>query len=167
MSKFEKIYEEFKQAINEDVDLLNMERVIKSYLKTALWSSNDEKDDNGGEPMDKNYDIDDFTSEAKKRAEKDCKKFITDLEKEVNKYNKSVEDEDDKVLISNLDDTNTTSAANYEKLGHNFWLTRNGHGSGFADGDYPEPIEKILTKLSEKAGPVDLYVTDDNKIDMS
>jgi hypothetical protein len=45
--------------------------------------------------------------------------------------------------------------------GHDFALTRNGHGAGFWDGDWPEPAATELTKLSKEYGEVDLYVGDD------
>ncbi len=32
--------------------------------------------------------------------------------------------------------------------GHDFWLTRNGHGAGFWDGDWPEACSDMLTKAS-------------------
>ena len=44
--------------------------------------------------------------------------------------------------------------------GHNFWLTCNGHGSGFWDGDWPAR----LTEASEQFGEFDLYVGDDGLI---
>jgi hypothetical protein len=44
--------------------------------------------------------------------------------------------------------------------GHDFWLTRNGHGAGFWDGDWPEEVGKRLTEASKKYGEVYLYVQD-------
>ncbi|QNP78372.1 hypothetical protein [Agrobacterium tumefaciens] len=48
--------------------------------------------------------------------------------------------------------------------GHDFWLTRCGHGAGFWDGDWPEPAASVLTTASEEFGNVDLYVGDDGQI---
>ena len=48
--------------------------------------------------------------------------------------------------------------------GHDFWLTRNGHGAGFWDGDYEEPDATTLTKASKAYGEFDLYVGDDGEI---
>lgn len=45
-----------------------------------------------------------------------------------------------------------------ERAGHDLWLTRNGHGVGFWDGDWPEPLAEILTDSAHRLGPVDLYV---------
>lgn len=48
--------------------------------------------------------------------------------------------------------------------GHDFWLTRCGHGAGFCDGDWPEPAASALTEASKEFGNVDLYVGDDGQI---
>lgn len=48
--------------------------------------------------------------------------------------------------------------------GHDFWLTRNGHGAGFWDGDWPEPAGKLLTWAAKSYGPFELYEGDDGKI---
>ena len=47
---------------------------------------------------------------------------------------------------------------------HDLWLTRNGHGCGFWDGDWPEPQASRLTDAANKLGHCDLYVGDDGKI---
>jgi len=48
-----------------------------------------------------------------------------------------------------------------KQAGHDFWLTRNGHGAGFWDGDWLEPAASALDAYSSKAGPVSVYVRDD------
>lgn len=50
------------------------------------------------------------------------------------------------------------------KAGHDFWLTRCGHGAGFWDGDWEEPAASILDAAAEAFGNVDLYVGDDGLI---
>jgi hypothetical protein len=50
------------------------------------------------------------------------------------------------------------------RAGHDFWLTREGHGAGFWDGDYPEPQATRLTKASKAYGGFDLYIGDDGMI---
>jgi hypothetical protein len=49
-------------------------------------------------------------------------------------------------------------------LAHDFWLTRNGHGAGFWDGDYSKEIGEKLTALSKEFGECYLYVGDDGKV---
>lgn len=51
----------------------------------------------------------------------------------------------------------------YGSAGHDFWLTRVGHGAGFWDGDWPIHGD-ALTEICKKFGEVDLYVGDDGKI---
>jgi hypothetical protein len=50
--------------------------------------------------------------------------------------------------------------------GHDFWLTRNGHGAGFWDGDWPEHGEE-LTEASKAFKECDLYVGDDDLVYLS
>lgn len=50
------------------------------------------------------------------------------------------------------------------QAGHDFWLTRNGHGAGFWDGDWPEPDAIYLDARSDTFGNVDLYRGDDGKL---
>ena len=38
-----------------------------------------------------------------------------------------------------------------EKAGYDFWLTRNGHGAGFWDGDWPKYGE-MFTKMAKSFG---------------
>lgn len=51
----------------------------------------------------------------------------------------------------------------YETAGHDFWYTRNGHGCGFWDGDWPEHGDE-LTALCKTFKEVEPYVGDDGKI---
>lgn len=52
---------------------------------------------------------------------------------------------------------------NYDlgNIGHDLWLTRNGHGAGLWDGDLPEELGQRLTDIAKSMGNVDLYVGDD------
>ena len=83
---------------------------------------------------------DGFAKETLKRFKTDCEAFL----------------DDDKTY--NMIDGDLSQA------GHDFWLTRNGHGAGFWDGDWPEADGEYLTAQSKKAGECDIYVGDDNKI---
>jgi hypothetical protein len=52
-------------------------------------------------------------------------------------------------------------AGRESEAGHDFYLTRNGHGAGFWDGDWPEPDATILTDASRPYSGADAYVGDD------
>jgi hypothetical protein len=54
-----------------------------------------------------------------------------------------------------------------EQAGHDFWLSRNGHGTGFFDrseicGD--DRVRNALQMAAESVGECNLYVGDDNMI---
>lgn len=50
-----------------------------------------------------------------------------------------------------------------EQIGHDLWLTRNGHGAGFWDRGLGEVGDK-LTEIAKSMGSKDLYKGDDGKI---
>ena len=50
------------------------------------------------------------------------------------------------------------------QAGHDFWLTRQGHGAGFWDGAWSKPHSETLDKGAESFGSFDIYQGDDGKI---
>ena len=113
---------------------------VDQYIATALWSSNDESDERGGEPLDRNYGPSDIAPETRRKMFLDAVSFYK----------------------ANIMDFNDPSQA-----GHDFWLTRNGHGAGFWDRSedvYSPAAAKRLTNASKAYGEFDLYVGDDNQI---
>lgn len=119
----------------------NITEILKHYMIAALWTSHDESTPEGGEPMDRNYDINDIVPESMKIMKSDVKKFVTENKSILNK--------------SKLSD---------EQIGHDFWLTRNHHGAGFFDRNLPDDIEKKLIASAHAMGESSLYVGDDKKI---
>ncbi len=125
---------------------MKYDRFTRAFFEAALWSSYDEAEENGGEPLDKNYSLDDIDPTVTQKLADECAEFQDKHEKE-------------------LDDDNCLSSYHpLEQAGHDFWLTRCGHGCGFWDGDWTEPAATILTDASKAFGNVDLYVGDDGKI---
>lgn len=53
----------------------------------------------------------------------------------------------------------------WDSLGHDFWLTRNGHGAGFWDRGLG-PLGQRLTDAAKVYGEANLYVRDDELIGM-
>lgn len=52
-----------------------------------------------------------------------------------------------------------------KQAGHDFWLTRNGHGAGFWENDYgSETQNEMLTNACHEFGECNLYLGDDGKI---
>lgn len=48
--------------------------------------------------------------------------------------------------------------------GHDFALTRNGHGAGFWDGDLPDALGDRLTEACKAAGQVEAFIGGDGLI---
>ena len=53
--------------------------MLKSYMETALWSTTDNTDDYGGEPLDSNHSIDDIAKKTKSDMLEDCQQFYSCL----------------------------------------------------------------------------------------
>lgn len=51
-----------------------------------------------------------------------------------------------------------------EQAGHDFWLTRNGHGTGFWDRGLPDPYGELLTNAAKDYGEFYVYLGDDGLI---
>jgi hypothetical protein len=92
--------------------------------------------DDDGQPLDRNYGIRHFSKEAIASSEKDLSSFM----------------EEAAPFLEGVDN-----------IGHDFWLTRNGHGAGFWDRGYGEAGKK-LTDIAHSYGEVNLYVGDDDLI---
>jgi hypothetical protein len=131
-------------AKNKIIDTIRRDPFLRQYFETALWSSSDESTPSGGEPMDANYDLEDFDHETLVKMVDDASKWRTNPD-----------------VWEALDGL---EGFDESQVGHDFWLTRNGHGAGFWDGDWPEPEASILDISSKEAGEVDLYIGDDGLI---
>jgi hypothetical protein len=109
-----------------------------AYVICALWASSDDND----QPLDQNYDIDDLSPDAIASMQSDCRDF------------------------QQLCDAHDLAMQSDEQNGHDFWLTRNGHGAGFWDRGLGD-AGKRLTDNAHSYGSSDLYVGDDGAIYVS
>jgi len=115
-----------------------LDEFTQQYIETALWSSMDESDESGGRPLDDHYDVSDIAPETLEKMVADAKAFQG----------------------AHWDDIKSDPG----RAGHDFWLTRNGHGAGFWDGDWPEPAGGRLSDAAHVYGSFDLLVGDDGMI---
>lgn len=123
---------------------------FRAYVGTALWSSTDDD----GEPLDSARDIDDVAPETLDKMRDDCAAFYDANSEHIHC--------DGAPLSREFD--GSIAAREAALAGHDFWLTRCGHGAGFWDGDWPEPAATILEKAADTFGNVDLYLGDDGRI---
>lgn len=114
-----------------------MKEATKHYLICALWGSTDKND----EPLDSNYSIEDFTPEAIERAELHVSYFIDRASPWLKDYPES-------------------------RTGHDLWLTRNGHGTGFWDREELEEGDRgnILSDIARKMSEQNCIVGDDGEL---
>ena len=123
---------------------MNLEKCYRAYIVAALWSSTDDD----GEPLDGMYSIDDISEECKASMLESCKDFIEANASDLAAYGAKMACEQ-------------WSAE--DRAGHDFWLTRNGHGAGFWDRGLGALGDR-LSKAATIYGSVDLYVGDDGLI---
>jgi hypothetical protein len=128
--------------------MTGLNEFLDGYVTAALWSTNDNSDESGGEPLDANYSDDDIAPETTEKMRADCLKFME-------KAGTLIEEEN--YIGATYQDFEIFSRA-----GHDFWLTRSGSGCGFWDGDWDNGEE--LTEIANSFGECDLYVGDDGKI---
>jgi len=109
--------------------------MLDDYMDAALKTSTDESTPSGGYPLDKNYSLRDFTTEARAKMKRDVAKFAK----------------------ANAGDI----AGNWGQAGTDFWLSRNGHGTGFQDRDHvfgKEAAER-LQQAARRFGESYVYVS--------
>lgn len=123
--------------------VLNLHRDVdsftKAYIECALWAST--LDD--GQPMDSRYNWTHLADETLAKMIADCGKF---------------QKENARDLVNSQSD-------NAREAGHCFFLSRNGHGSGFFDLEhFANDTRERLDKAARRFGECNLHVGDDGKI---
>ena len=123
---------------------MNIEEILHHYLVCALWSTPGymEKEEDDLEALDEKYDVEDVAESFRSKSASDIEALLGLL----NSAGIELNDE--------------------SQFGHDFWLTRNGHGAGFWDGDWdteedPELGEKITAIVKANFGTVDLYISNE------
>jgi hypothetical protein len=116
------------------MDVYKLDTFTRQFLETALWAECDhDKEDSPS--LDRDFDITDIAEETVIKLKRDCDSF-----RETNKE-----------LLEQAGDD--------EQNGHDFWLSRNGHGCGFWDRGYGTAGTK-LHEATKPYGSVFLYILD-------
>lgn len=140
-----------------------MDTFTKAYIEAALWSTSAELGICKAGCGDA-VQVDPKTEKCAK-----CGGDVRATDRSMDDLGFSVEDIHPDTLFKIVADCTDFQAANDlsegtdKQAGHDFWLTRNGHGAGFWDGDWPETGDK-LTEACKAWPEVDLYVGDDGRI---
>lgn len=115
------------------------ETFIDAYMDCAIWASHSDEDED--RQLD-GYSSADIHDDTRKEMADDCNDFINT----------------NAILLASVIDLEDAGQA-----GHDFWLTRNGHGAGFWD----RGLGDVGRKLSDAArvyGERYLYLGDDEMI---
>jgi len=103
--------------------------------------------------LDRHFSISDFSHSALVRAAKDCARF---------------EMENAETLANAIATGEVVCGPDFnewERAGHDFWLSRNGHGAGFFDGDWPEPYGDTLQDAAEKFGGLNPFANEAGEVE--
>lgn len=114
-----------------------LETFFLAYVGAALWASTD---DSTNEPIDTNFTCDQIEPKTFKKMESDCLEFFVENG------------------IARL------SHKQQRQAGVDFWLTRNCHGAGFWDAEWPRPRGARLTESARAFGKFILNVGTDKRI---
>lgn len=131
--------------------MLNLDEMHRAYMGAALWSSTDDD----GNPLDDGRDWTDIDEQSRDAMLQDCKTFAEQNAAMLEAFMLALPERED--------------CSKSEQVGHDFWLTRNGHGAGFWDRGTGEPGEALSKACGWRSsfGPVDLYVGGDGKVHQS
>lgn len=119
-----------------------LDEMCAAYVECALWSTTDyhEDPDEMPEPFDAWATESDLSDECRLAMTADCAAFLRD------EYTPEV-----------------AALWDIGQFGHDFWLTRNGHGAGFWDRGHGQ-LGQHLSAAAKVYGECDLYTGDDGKV---
>lgn len=117
---------------------------VAGALGAILWAETD-----GERPLDQNHGLEDISPALRVRLAGEAARFL--------------DTEGVREILRTTEVARECDSA-WHAAGHDFILTRNGHGAGFWDGDWPAEIGAKLTELSKTFGQLEVYVGDDGKI---
>jgi hypothetical protein len=125
----------------------DVQDMFDAYVACALWSTNDDS----GRPLDDTYGPADVHPDTLEAMRADVERFAREhgatiaacIGQQLHEHRRECD---------------------WALAGHHLWLTRNGHGVGFDDGDWPEAAGPALAEAARKLGDVELYIGDDDKI---
>lgn len=127
-----------------------VDEFMRGYLVAALWSTNDNSEPNGGDPLDNNCSIEDIDPASVAGATNDCRAFIKSNWGDLKEY-----------AARRVIDSSQGTVWDY--AGHDFWLTRCGHGAGFWDRGLDELGDR-LADAARACKEQDIYIGDDGKL---
>jgi len=146
---------------------IDIDHELKQYIATAMWTTNADHLDPEGTGaagrLEDHCEPEDIAPEALASMREDLENFIRGPE-----CHEDASDEDIAAHERALDFWQAELGAG--QIGHDFWLTRNGHGAGFWDRfttGVAETFGHYLTVQAKAFGESYLYVGDDGQVYVS
>ena len=134
-----------------------LNEMVAGYVTCALWAGldwsrvNDEDPDADTNPIpwDDNYGVEDIADSAMAHIKGECREFLAHVREHFN-------GEEDPF------DTWVSWGRGWDTIGHDFYLTRNGHGAGFwdrfSDGGEREILGRHLSDAAVTWGESNFYI---------
>lgn len=115
-----------------------LERFTRGFLSTLAELGGDQEQEG-----ERSFEPEDLAPQVREALAKQCARFISE----------------------NLDDLLFATEQDYDwdLAGHDFALSRNGHGAGFFDRDF-DGRQDNLQQAAEQAGQIELYLGDDGQV---
>ena len=134
------------------------EYVLRGYMDAILFTEERGTQCPSCEEMVFDFHIACPYCDHKKCFKTEAREFGTDLMTAINS--------DIDRFIGTIPTLSNFSIDQCERIGHDFWLTRNGHGAGFWDGDWDEDFEKLACDVCEEFGSFGISFDDSYIMDI-
>lgn len=134
----------FDDPTREPINRNKLGKFVNAYITCALWSTPEDSVFGDGSMLDSKYTKYNISEPTLAQMIRDCVHF----------YWRNRVDLEEVYSIG----TYTESDA-----GHDFWLSRNGHGAGFFDRGFDDVWDRLQAS-AKGFGTVDLWVDDSEEI---
>jgi hypothetical protein len=119
-----------------------------AWRAAAEWIGAGRQDDT---PLDRDFSVTDFSPAGLARALADCEKFLS-----VNAATLALAIEGGEINCQRHEEMSLA--------GSDFWLTRNHHGAGFWESDWPEWAGRALTESAHGFGELSAYIDENGQV---
>ena len=129
---------------------------LQQLAATILWSEFDNSTPSGGEPLDKNYGIQDFDPESLATLSQKFEAFVSKAETAITEATGLAD-------WTSIDEFYTGPSSSDYQTEHDYIMTVNGHGCGFWEThDWEPEVGKILTKLAKADSEIHCFIDEDS-----
>ena len=175
----ELLKESIKEEIYNSLEAGELNQILFGYIEAALWTEEENLKDQQSSEYKNYFGDDDYEDEdesdeleklikvSQKKNQKTLNNFVLE-DIEPDSRIQAYLDIKKFIELAGINSIKEAVTENgFSRLGHDVWLTRNGHGAGFFDHSYEYETEKSLMSAAKQLGSVDMYLSDEDKIAFS